>query len=310
MADSRQDDTLLARWLAGDLSPAEEQELAQKPERADYERLLRATGRLVPPPYDAAGELARFRAARRAAKVKTLHPRSRKRLHWYAVAATLVLLLSTWFLWPRGDFYETGPSGTQLAELADGSTARLNAVSTLRFRQGKERRAKLTGEAYFDVVKSEVPFVVETDRGTVTVVGTSFNVYRRDRDLRVACTSGRVRVNFNEDEEDYFLNPGESVSVTAGNQANSGPTDEVETLDWLDGRTVFNDRPLAEVIAALERQFDLTFEIPPNLDLQREMESKFPNDDLETALDAVFSALKEVEYTREGKTVRLRLLPQ
>ena len=59
---------------------------------------------------------------------------------------------------------EVPHGGEFLVELEDGSKIWVNAESNLEYLvpfAGKERRVKLSGEAYFQVAKADIPFIVE-----------------------------------------------------------------------------------------------------------------------------------------------------
>ncbi|SEP78889.1 FecR family protein [Neolewinella agarilytica] len=290
MEPSFQDETLLARWLSGELSPAEEKALRERPDFADYERIAQLSSQLRAPDYDARAELARLKARRAtAAKTRTLPLRQRPhyRWAWYAAAA-VTLLLAAWFLLPKaGDHYEE--TGKHL--LADGSSVQLNASSKLSFLEGETRAATLSGEAFFEVEKKDVPFVVTTELGTVTVLGTSFNVYERGQEMRVACQTGKVSVQFSGQSMAHPLTAGESVSLLPdGTVANNRSTRE-ETLDWLNGHSYFQNRPLSEIFAEFERQYQVTFNLPPAFDDTELASSRFTNDNLEKALVELFAPL-------------------
>lgn len=304
MEPSFQDETLLARWLSGELSPAEEKALRERPDFADYERIAQLSSQLRAPDYDARAELARLKARRAtAAKTRTLPLRQRPhyRRAWYAAAA-ITLLLAAWFLLPEaGDHYE----GTGQHLLADGSNVQLNAGSELSFLEGETRAARLSGEAFFEVAKKDIPFVVTTDLGTVTVLGTSFNVYERGQEMRVACQTGKVSVQFAGQPTSHPLTRGESVSLLPdGSVANNRSTRE-ESLDWLNGHSYFQNRPLSEIFAELERQYDVEVILPVGLDTA-ELASgvRFPNDNLDQALKQVFEILP-FRYTLVGQKVIL-----
>ncbi len=291
MEPSFQDETLLARWLSGELSPAEEKALRERPDFADYERIAQSASQLRAPDYDARAELARLKARRAtAATTRTLHPRPRpkSRRLWYAAAAAITLLLAAWFLLPKaGDHYEE--RGEHL--LADGSNVQLNAGSELSFLEGETRAATLSGEAFFEVAKKDIPFVVTTELGTVTVLGTSFNVYERGQEMRVACQTGKVSVQFSGQSTIYPLTRGESVSLLPdGTVANNRSTRE-ESMDWLNGHSYFQNRPLSEIFAEFERQYQVTFNLPPAFDDTELASSRFNNDDLEKALVELFAPL-------------------
>ena len=69
MANEFSDDTLLARWLSGELSEAERQEVESRPDFADFQRIAAAGSRLRVPNYDAAAELTRLQRRQEDLKV-------------------------------------------------------------------------------------------------------------------------------------------------------------------------------------------------------------------------------------------------
>lgn len=311
------DDTFLARWLSGELSPVEEKELRARPEFVDYERMIGNLSRMEPPAFYAKAEFQKLKSERveRASippQKPVLHPRPRlirRILPWSAAAAAVALLLATWFLLrPGTDHFEAANGDQLLAELTDLSTVHLNAGSELTFAiTDEERNASLNGEAYFEVERSTIPFIVHTDLGTVSVLGTSFNVYSRNGEMAVSCTTGKVSVRFEGDTKDYLITRGQSVSRNREGKVDATKTNSPEQLDWLSDKSVFIDRPLAEILDELERQFNLTVERPASLDLQAVYEVTFPNDDLETALGQALGPIPGHTYERQGSTVSLLL---
>src|SRR5690606_15012122 len=84
---------------------------------------------------------------------------------------------------PAGASYHTMriPKGGQYRlTLPDGSRVWLNSASSLTYAANhfeQNRMVTLSGEAYFEVESdSRKPFRVVTDRQTVTVLGTKFNI--------------------------------------------------------------------------------------------------------------------------------------
>ncbi len=83
--------------------------------------------------------------------------------------------------------------------LADGTKVWMNAASKLTYPvsfSDAERRVKLEGEAYFEVMSSAVPFIVEAGKQEIRVLGTSFNVsaYHEDANFETTLVSGKVLV--------------------------------------------------------------------------------------------------------------------
>jgi len=71
-------------------------------------------------------------------------------------------------------------------ELPDGSIVLLNHNSSIEYDKDFDpRKISLTGEAYFNVVASAVPFIVKTNFGEVKVLGTKFNVVSNDDEMEV-----------------------------------------------------------------------------------------------------------------------------
>jgi transmembrane sensor len=94
------------------------------------------------------------------------------------------------------------PLGTkEQLTLPDQSTVFLNSGSILRipndFASGK-RKVILIGEGYFQIKRDTLhPFTIYSGQLQTTVLGTSFNikVYPGDKNIQVAVTSGRVKID-------------------------------------------------------------------------------------------------------------------
>lgn len=84
---------------------------------------------------------------------------------------------------------------TQAVALPDGSVVLLNQNSEIEYQKDfGDRQVTLHGEAFFKVQKAEVPFVVSTSNGKVTVLGTSFNVQEDEKQLAVEVETGSVEL--------------------------------------------------------------------------------------------------------------------
>lgn len=142
------------------------------------------------------------------------------------------------------------------ATLADGSRVVLDGGSAIaiHFEAGQRRVALLEGEAWFEVAPDAArPFVVEAAGGTITALGTAFDVALETKGARVgvgahsvAVTSGGGRVVVAERQE---------TSFAAGAPALSPTPVAAEALGaFRRGALVIEDRPLGEALAALGRQ--------------------------------------------------------
>ena len=159
--------------------------------------------------------------------------------------------------------------GEHLAvRLPDRSIVTLNAESKLSYKPLAwfvVRKATLQGEACFDV-KPGSSFHVQSGRNRVTVLGTTFNVFTRVEKYCVTCLSGQVEVQLEAiragaeraGKETVILNPNmQVVSDTRQFRVSSDVTATAVT-GWMQGMFVFVETPLQEVIAEVERQYNIT----------------------------------------------------
>ncbi len=188
----------------------------------------------------------------------------------------------------------SGENTTQV--LPDGSRVILNASSSISYSDDWNRELTLHGEAFFEVTEGE-KFLVKTDFGNVQVLGTSFNVFARDGDFKVACKTGKVRVTVPERSVIEDIVPGQAIAINAD-------TVKVvfrvpETMgNWQKGEFYFDHQPISEVIEELQRQFSI--EIKFEGSAEQEFSGYFTNKSLETALDMVCLPLG-LEYEKTGQ---------
>lgn len=151
---------------------------------------------------------------------------------------------------PRGGEYQM--------TLSDGTRVWLNSDSKLEFPvifRGKERVVRLSGEAYFQVKRNEaMPFKVMVDQLEVKVLGTSFDIYAYDKEIRTTLVEGAVKVTL--DGESCQLVPGEQAHVKDGH-VEVGKVNVFEYIAWKEGKFVFKDKRLEEVLEILGRWYDL-----------------------------------------------------
>jgi ferric-dicitrate binding protein FerR (iron transport regulator) len=83
----------------------------------------------------------------------------------------------------------------EVVELPDGSIAFLNHNSAVAYDKAfSSRTVEIEGEVFLSVVKSETPFVVKSQHGEVTVLGTAFNVKSQAKELEVEVEKGIVEL--------------------------------------------------------------------------------------------------------------------
>ncbi|MEL6809856.1 MAG: FecR domain-containing protein [Bacteroidota bacterium] len=287
------DETFLARWIAGELTPTELEQFEKSPEYSEYAKINEGADRLIAPSYD---RQAAWKTLREQTIEKPTTPTRKLFPVWgYGIAASVVLILG-YFLFFSQTQYRTGTGETLTVELPDGSRAYLNAESSLSYSSNswdEKRTIKLQGEAQFEVNKG-VPFKVETAEGDIQVLGTVFLVSARTEFLDVKCFEGRVQVDL--PEKTYTLNKSEGVQAS-GKTIFSYGTDLSEA-PWLRQESAFESTPILQVVMEIERQFDITIG-PKALLPKSSFTGRFNHTDVSLALHTVFDAL-EIKYTFDG----------
>lgn len=88
----------------------------------------------------------------------------------------------------------------EVVELPDGSVAYLNYNSSIVYNSDlRARNVEVEGEVFFDVRESDIPFIVITDHGEVTVLGTAFNVKSDKEQMEVEVEEGVVELKTTSD---------------------------------------------------------------------------------------------------------------
>ena len=154
------------------------------------------------------------------------------------------------------------PKGCEYyVELSDGTKVWLNAASELSYPvsfNAVERDVELRGEAYFEVTKSEVPFVVKTGNMDVRVLGTAFNVmaYADESDVEVTLEEGSVRIH--ADDKEALLSPGQqAVFEKTDSILQVKKVDTEIYTGWRSGEFLFEGESLERVGRKLARWYDM-----------------------------------------------------
>jgi transmembrane sensor len=155
--------------------------------------------------------------------------------------------------------YQTANGERRVVTLSDGTRIDLNAGSRLTVRL-KSRSRQVTmddAEAVFDVAKdAKRPFLISAGDRTIRVVGTQFNVRRRDGVQSVTVRRGVVEVSPTGDAPGklYRLTVGQRLDHVEGASASAlSATVPDEAMSWRTGRLIYRGEPLSNVVADLNR---------------------------------------------------------
>lgn len=190
----------------------------------------------------------------------------RRRLTW-GLAATACAAAGAGLAWPLWwpsptlfeQAYATARGERRRVALQDDSILTLNTATQADVRYTRDERhvALRAGEILFEVSPDKTrPFIVDTDLGRVRVTGTRFNVrYDRQR-LAVAVESGSVEVATGAwwRRERVLLAAGQGVSLArAGDALQAEAVDVASLTAWRQGKAVFDNVPLAQVVDEINR---------------------------------------------------------
>lgn len=166
----------------------------------------------------------------------------------------------------------TVPRGSDVVhlQLADGSKVWLNAASIIRYPvafTGNERRVHVNGEAYFEIAKATVPFIVSKDELEIAVLGTHFNVnaYDNEDNMQVTLLEGSVKVvkrsreaAANGKDVQVILKPGQQAVTANNGQLNvKRGVDLEQVMAWKNGKFVFDNTNIQVIMRQVERWYDL-----------------------------------------------------
>jgi len=292
----------LAKWLNGLLTDAELEAFKATDEYATYTRILEASSKIKAPGFDAdqAWNTFKERGTANAAETKVIPMRPYRQFLKIAAAIAVLLTGSYFYLSSLDETFTTTMAERTEVLLPDNSQVTLNAASEISYSAKKwdvERALQLKGEAFFKVAKGK-KFTVATTAGTVTVLGTQFNVEQRENFFEVTCYEGLVRVS--HADKTYELPAGNSFLVI--NKA-IRTTDKPTSLQpsWVNNESTFKSIPLAYVFNELERQYDIQV-ITENIDTNRLFTGTFSNTNLKLALESI-STPSQIYYSLDKDNV-------
>lgn len=212
----------------------------------------------------------------------------RSRLLWPAAAALACIAIAITLLLSnlRGQTIETERGERREVVLTDGSVVQVDPESRLRVKfEEHSRRVFLdAGRALFRVAKNpDRPFLVQADATTVRAIGTAFGVERKGQGIVVTVSEGKVAIEGSSAdppsaslrdarsrpeasgastftgakhvrEAHVFLTANEQITVQPMDPAvQVRKVDSARALAWAEGRLVFDNAPLAEVVMQFNR---------------------------------------------------------
>lgn len=268
--------------------------------------------------------------------------RLNRRRWWSAASVIFMLGLAAWF-WQRSRYAVAGSGSADVPErlvakngsrirslLADGTTVWLNAGSSLEYVtdfSGRTREVRLTGEAYFDVIKMpERPFIVHTSDIDIRVLGTVFTVksYPDDDSVETTLYHGSVKVLRIGDEEKNAVQLRPNQKFVLSRQAANKPealseneqpvpkelplsfailpidstrkeSERIETA-WLYSRLEFRGDNFEELARKLERWYNVKIVLTDEKVKKLSVDGSFEKETVAQAFAALKAGFPNLEY--------------
>lgn len=279
-------DTLYARWLSGQVSDNELEQLKSSGELNELEAIIKAADSLKLP---ALNKNATFESIKRKKGPKTATLRPINRLSWaIGIAAAILIAAGAYLILLNRPTNISAPfaENTNFA-FSDNSTVILNDGSSLKFDENAwpdQRIINLTGEGYFEVQKGN-PFIIETANGLVEVLGTKFNVRAWGANLYVECYEGKVAV---QSESEIMEVPAAfAINVIDGKMGEIFAINHEQPY-WTQGESRFYDEDLDVIFEEFERQFAIEAKFPS---INRKLSGIFTHESPDSALFMICAPL-------------------
>ena len=197
------------------------------------------------------------------------------------------------------------PAGQRVnITLSDGTNVWLNARTRMLYPavfDGPVRQVTIDGEAYFDVTKDEKkPFVVETNKCNMEVLGTEFNVesYSDKEDFEVALMEGSVKVvSRRKANEALVLKPDNKVSLQMDGTLKFEPVADYDLYRWKEGLICFKNKSFLSIMKELEEYVGTQIKVENKNVLKHSFTGKFRQSD---GLDYALRVLqKDIAFVYE-----------
>ncbi|MGE5501128.1 MAG: FecR family protein [Ignavibacteriales bacterium] len=165
---------------------------------------------------------------------------------------------------PGEAVYRTAVGERSTVTLPDGSVATLNTDTVLRvaYRDSVRGVQLVRGQALFEVAHAKArPFEVYAGDRVITAIGTTFDVRLDGGKVKVALLEGKVRV---QERAKPAVAPTPQLVMAPGELLEARPAEPMKVRNedlsletsWRSGVLVFDETPLAQAVAELNRYSD------------------------------------------------------
>lgn len=192
--------------------------------------------------------------------------------------------------------------------LADGTRLWLNSGSVLEFPsdfKGKAREITIEGEIYLDVAPEKgKPFVVHTKDFSVQVLGTKFNVTAYNNLVgSVTLVEGNVLLG-TQNNNQLKLSPNEKATLKADNTFDKKTVNSIAEISWIHGYLTLDETPMSDVLKAIERYYNFSFNYENDMSLQKRICSGkiYLSENIDDVMGTI-ALLTSTQYLKENNKI-------
>jgi transmembrane sensor len=196
--------------------------------------------------------------------------------------------------------------------LSDGTKVWLNAATELRyppvFGSGAREVILEEGEAYFEVAAGapQQPFIVRAKDQQIQALGTQFNVkaYKEEATIITTLVEGAVRVD--QGQQTRMLTPGQQAVTDKQGKLSVAAVDLKEVTAWKYKYFIFHDKRLSEIMAEVQRWYNVELIYVDPLNDERFIVDEFPRSQPVKGLLDNLEASRLVRFEIKGRKIYIR----
>lgn len=188
-----------------------------------------------------------------------------------AAAAVVIFAMVTLggYWWYKQAQWQTfiAANKNETLTLPDNSVVLVRKGSTITYPKSfdaKERRVKLTGEAFFKVQHNEAqPFLVTTGNTEIKVLGTSFLVNSGNATDEVVVVTGKVNVTDKKSTQNHVTLTKGQRAVLLNEHFKQEEVTDANYMAWQTGQLAFHNTALPKVLEDISHFYGTIVEIAP-----------------------------------------------
>ncbi len=320
-------ETLIAKYLAKEISETEEKTLMEWVERdpanqISFDEMKMIWGDSIPETIDFSSDQNEiWENIDILIETETVEPEVNqpivKKLPFYSlrnIAAAIALLVGIGLWWTNSTHpaiidvvaFETGKDATKNIVLPDGSKITLNANSKLTYQSDfKIRDVILEGEAFFEIARDTLhPFSIHSNGALTQVLGTSFNIraYSNESEVEVTVVTGKVAFSKEKmaQTDKVILLPGNKAILKKEENKVVKTLPTPNEMAWNTKKLIFDDTNMGDILKTLKRFYHLDIDLDNNAIKKCHFTGHFQNASIDEVLKALSFALNlESEKTSQ-----------